>query len=137
MQQTQYYNLNLPEGADRVDIEALNANSDVIDIIMHQIQAKAEAPVYYSQVLNTPSSLPASDVYPWAKASTRPTYTASDVGTLSSTTINQMVSDLNDRINEVDQKAANVESISDDQILSLFDSPYVPDPSDDDDDTNV
>ena len=60
MKQTQHYNLNLPEGADRVDVEALNANSDVIDTVMYQIQGKAEAPVYYNQIINTPSALPYS-----------------------------------------------------------------------------
>ena len=35
---------------------------------------------YYSDLHNTPSSLPASDVYAWAKAATKPTYTPSEVG---------------------------------------------------------
>lgn len=38
----------------------------------------------YNNLSNTPSSLPASDVYAWAKASTKPTYTASEVGALAS-----------------------------------------------------
>ena len=33
-------------------------------------------------ILNKPSSLPASDVYSWAKNATKPTYTASEVGAL-------------------------------------------------------
>lgn len=33
-----------------------------------------------SQITDFPSSLPASDVYSWAKASTKPTYTAAEVG---------------------------------------------------------
>lgn len=33
-----------------------------------------------SQITDFPSSMPASDVYSWAKASTKPTYTASEVG---------------------------------------------------------
>ena len=33
-----------------------------------------------------PTTLPASDVYAWAKASTKPSYTASEVGALASTT---------------------------------------------------
>ena len=35
---------------------------------------------YYDDLHNTPSSLPASDVYAWAKAATKPTYTKSEVG---------------------------------------------------------
>ena len=34
--------------------------------------------------INIPTTLPASDVYAWAKASTKPTYTASEVGALAS-----------------------------------------------------
>lgn len=37
-----------------------------------------------SQITDFPSSLPASDVYGWAKTSTKPSYTASEVGALSS-----------------------------------------------------
>lgn len=43
-----------------------------------------------------PTTLPASDVYSWAKASTKPTYTASEVGALpASTSIPANTSDLN------------------------------------------
>ena len=35
-----------------------------------------------SQITDFPTSLPASDVYAWAKASTKPTYTANEVGAL-------------------------------------------------------
>lgn len=48
---------------------------------------------YYNTASNTlalssdiPTSLPASDVYSWAKASTKPTYTASEVGASPKTT---------------------------------------------------
>lgn len=34
----------------------------------------------WSNYITIPSTLPASDVYPWAKASTKPSYTASEVG---------------------------------------------------------
>lgn len=41
----------------------------------------ASKPSYsYGEISGTPSSLPASDVYSWAKALTRPTYSAADVG---------------------------------------------------------
>lgn len=48
--------------------------------------AKASSkPSYsYSEISNTPSSLPASDVYSWAKASSKPTYTLSEVGATTS-----------------------------------------------------
>lgn len=129
MQQTEHYNLNLPEGADRVDIEALNANSDVLDTVIYQVQAKAEAPVYYSQVLNTPSALPASDVYPWAKGSMKPQYTANEVGTMTTTQITQITDDLDNRVTQLEEGAVDVETITNEQIDSLFENPIPPEPS--------
>lgn len=38
-----------------------------------------------SQITDFPTSMPASDVYSWAKASAKPTYTASEVGARAST----------------------------------------------------
>jgi len=40
-----------------------------------------------SQITDFPSSMPASDVYAWAKASAKPSYTASEVGALATNTI--------------------------------------------------
>lgn len=37
-----------------------------------------------SEITGLPTSLPASDVYPWAKQSTKPTYSATEVGALAS-----------------------------------------------------
>jgi hypothetical protein len=125
MRQTDHYNFNLPEGEDRVDIDALNANSEVLDTVLFQVQGKAEAPVDYNQILNPPNALPASDVYPWAKASNKPTYTADEVGTLDTSQITMITDELSDRIDEVAQQAANVDAITADQINSLFDTPSI------------
>ena len=35
-----------------------------------------------ARILNKPASMPASDVYAWAKAATKPSYVASDIGGL-------------------------------------------------------
>ena len=129
MQQTTHYNLNLPEGADRVDIEALNANSDVLDTVIFQVQSKAEAPVYYNQVLNTPSALPASDVYPWAKGALKPQYTANEVGTMTTSQITQITDDLDIRVTQLEEGAVDVETITNEQIDSLFENPIPPVPS--------
>ena len=122
MRQTDHYNFNLPDGTDRVDVDALNANSEVLDTVLFQVQGKAEAPVYYSQILNPPSALPASDVYPWAKSSNKPQYTADEVGTLDTAQITMITDGLSVRIEEVAQQAANVDAITADQINSLFDN---------------
>lgn len=45
-----------------------------------QVNSDWSASTGIAQILNKPTSLPASDVYAWAKASTKPTYTASEVG---------------------------------------------------------
>lgn len=48
----------------------------------------ASKPSYsYSEISGTPSSLPASDVYSWAKASSKPSYIASEVMSISATSI--------------------------------------------------
>lgn len=44
--------------------------------------ADSAGSVAWSNVSGRPSSMPASDVYPWAKASSKPSYTASEVGAL-------------------------------------------------------
>ena len=40
-------------------------------------------PTRWADVSGAPTSLPASDVYPWAKAATKPTYTAAEVGAVA------------------------------------------------------
>ena len=40
-----------------------------------------------SQITDFPTSMPASDVYAWAKASTKPSYTASEIGAPAKTTL--------------------------------------------------
>lgn len=49
-----------------------------------QITGKPEYyPTRWADVSGAPTSLPASDVYPWAKAVSKPTYTAAEVGALA------------------------------------------------------
>ena len=49
-----------------------------------QITGKPEYyPTRWANVSGAPTSLPASDVYPWAKAASKPTYTAAEVGALA------------------------------------------------------
>lgn len=123
MQHTANYNLNLPEGADPVDVEALNSNAEVIDLEMAQIRVEAERPRNWSEIIGKPSSYPSSDVYPWAKASNKPTYSPSEVGTLSSTTIYSMNQGLDERVTALEEGGSNVTPISDNDIKALFDNP--------------
>lgn len=49
-----------------------------------QITGKPEYyPTRWADVSGAPTSLPASDVYPWAKTASKPTYTAAEVGALA------------------------------------------------------
>lgn len=55
-------------------------NSNTISISQLSTVARTGS---YNDLTNKPTSLPASDVYAWAKASTKPSYTASEVGAYS------------------------------------------------------
>ncbi len=61
---------------------ALNNDPNFATTIMALINGKADTGHKHtkSQITDFPTSMPASDVYPWAKASSKPTYTASEVG---------------------------------------------------------
>ncbi|MDD4820789.1 MAG: hypothetical protein PHD21_08155, partial [Flavobacteriales bacterium] len=52
-----------------------------------QVNADWNATSGKAQILNQPTSLPASDVSAWAKAANKPTYTATEVGALPDTTV--------------------------------------------------
>ena len=65
-------------------IPAANLNAIQDEVIANANAIGGKAPVQHthtkSQITDFPTSLPASDVSAWAKASTKPTYTASEVG---------------------------------------------------------
>ncbi len=61
---------------------ALNNDPNFATTIMALINGKADTAHKHtkSQITDFPTSMPASDVYAWAKASSKPTYTYSEVG---------------------------------------------------------
>lgn len=61
---------------------ALNNDPNFATTIMTLIAGKADSWHTHtkSQITDFPTSMPASDVYAWAKASTKPSYTAAEVG---------------------------------------------------------
>ena len=66
-----------------VNGKALSAN---ISLTYSDVGAAAASHTHTkSQITDFPTSMPASDVYSWAKAVTKPTYTASEVGALAAT----------------------------------------------------
>lgn len=76
MQFTPNYSLRKPDGSDQVYVDDFNYNAEIID----EELTKAREPVRWDQVIGAPDSLPASDVYAWAKRSVKPSYTSSEVG---------------------------------------------------------
>ena len=83
-------------------IPAANLNAIQDEVIANATAIEGKAPVQHthtkSQITDFPSSLPASDVSAWAKASTKPTYTASEVGAAptSHTHTKSQITDLTD-----------------------------------------
>ena len=62
--------------ADRNKLDGIAAGAQV------NVQANWDAASGPAAILNKPYALPASDVYAWAKAATKPTYNASEIGGL-------------------------------------------------------
>ena len=83
-------------------IPAANLNAIQDEVIANATAIGGKAPVQHthtkSQITDFPTSLPASDVSAWAKASTKPTYTASEVGAAptSHTHTKSQITDLTD-----------------------------------------
>ena len=83
-------------------IPAANLNAIQDEVIANANAIGGKAPVQHthtkSQITDFPTSLPASDVSAWAKASTKPTYTASEVGAAptSHTHTKSQITDLTD-----------------------------------------
>ena len=71
--------LTKPAGTEKPDISVINSNMDKIDTA---VAGKANSPHTHtkSQITDFPSSMPASDVYSWAKQSSKPSYSKSEVG---------------------------------------------------------
>ena len=120
MQETTNYGFKKPDGIDRVYVDVLNENMDNLDTLIFGVKSKADAPIYYNEIYNTPVALPASDVYPWAKSNKKPSYTAGEVGTLSEDEIDQIVADLQDQIDALASGGGTISSITEAEIDSLF-----------------
>ena len=83
-------------------IPAANLNAIQDEVIANATAIEGKAPVQHthtkSQITDFPTSMPASDVSDWAKASKKPTYTASEVGAAptSHTHTKSQITDLTD-----------------------------------------
>ena len=75
----------------------------------------------YNDLTNTPTSLPASDVFNWAKAETKPSYTANEVGADSTGTAENKVSSHNTAINAHNDIRILIQELTD-RLNALADS---------------
>ena len=90
MKETEKLKLKLPEISDWADIAALNDNFQVLDSWLEQLKSDIIAKLNDTpakdhthtrkDITDFPTSLPASDVYDWAKQPNKPAYTAGEVG---------------------------------------------------------
>lgn len=65
-----------------------NGNADVdLSNYVEKEDGKGLFSGSYNDLSDTPTALPASDVYDWAKSQTKPAYTADEVGALPNTTV--------------------------------------------------
>lgn len=96
MKETEKLKLKLPETSDWADITALNDNFQALDSWLEQLKSDIIAKLNDTptkdhthtrkDITDFPTSLPASDVYDWAKQPGKPTYTASEVGAQAAST---------------------------------------------------
>ena len=94
MKETEKLKLKLPETSDWADITALNDNFQALDRWLEQLKSDiiaklndtpAKEHTHTSKdITDFPTSMPASDVYEWAKQPSKPTYTANEVGAAAS-----------------------------------------------------
>lgn len=90
MKETEKLKLKLPENSDWADIVALNDNFQTLDRWLEQLRSDIIAKLNDTpakehthtrkDITDFPTSLPASDVYPWAKQPSKPAYTVGEVG---------------------------------------------------------
>ena len=90
MKETEKLKLKLPETSDWADITALNDNFQALDSWLEQLKSDIIAKLNDTpakghthtrkDITDFPTSLPASDVYDWAKQPGKPVYTAGEVG---------------------------------------------------------
>ena len=94
MKETEKLKLKLPENSDWADIVALNDNFQALDRWLEQLRSDIIAKLNDTpakehthtkkDITDFPTSLHASDVYPWAKQPNKPAYTANEVGAAAS-----------------------------------------------------
>ena len=104
----------IPNNVTNLEQKITDLNQSVVKL--QDVKAEKVHTHLVTDITDFPTSLPASDVYDWAKAETKPTYTHEEVGALSSSThipstLEEMTDDQNHRtVSDVEKETWNNKS---------------------------
>ena len=107
-------NTVIPNNVSALDKKITDLNQTVVNL--QDTKAEKVHTHLVANITDFPTSLPASDVYDWAKAETKPTYTHDEVGALSSSThipstLEEMTDDQNHRtVSDAEKETWNKKS---------------------------
>lgn len=128
-------NTVIPNNVANIEQKITDLNQSVINL--QDVKAEKVHTHLVANITDFPTSLPASDVYDWAKAETKPTYTHDEVGALSSSThipstLEEMTDDQNHRtVSDVEKKTWNAKSEFSGSYNDLTDVPEIKQLTDD------
>lgn len=128
-------NTVIPNNVANIEQKITDLNQSVINL--QDVKAEKVHTHLVANITDFPTSLPASDVYDWAKAETKPTYTHDEVDALSSSThipstLEEMTDDQNHRtVSDVEKKTWNAKSEFSGSYNDLTDVPEIKQLTDD------
>lgn len=128
-------NTVIPNNVANIEQKITGLNQSVVNL--QDVKAEKVHTHLVTDITDFPTSLPASDVYDWAKAETKPTYTYEEVGALSSSThipstLEEMTDDQNHRtVSDVEKETWNAKSDFSGSYNDLTDVPEIKQPTDD------
>lgn len=128
-------NTVIPNNVANIEQKITGLNQSVVNL--QDVKAEKVHTHLVTDITDFPTSLPASDVYDWAKAETKPTYTYEEVGALSSSThipstLEEMTDDPNHRtVSDVEKETWNAKSDFSGSYNDLTDVPEIKQLTDD------
>lgn len=128
-------NTVIPNNVANIEQKITGLNQSVVNL--QDVKAEKVHTHLVTDITDFSTSLPASDVYDWAKAETKPTYTYEEVGALSSSThipstLEEMTDDQNHRtVSDVEKETWNAKSDFSGSYNDLTDVPEIKQPTDD------
>ena len=125
----------IPNNVANLEQKITDLNQSVVNL--QDVKADKVHTHLVTDITDFPTSLPASDVYDWAKAETKPTYTHDEVGALPSSThipstLEEMTDDQNHRtVSDVEKETWNAKSDFSGSYNDLTDVPEIKQLTDD------